>query len=48
MCKMEGSNRVEPVMRHENELKIRPLSVMAGAQSKKNRWLRNDAKKSSI
>ena len=44
---MEGSNRVEPLMRHENELKIRPLSVMAGAQSKKHRLLRNIAKKSS-
>ena len=41
---MEGSNRVEPLMRHENELKIRLLSVMAGAQSKKHRGITKDTR----
>ena len=44
---MEGSNRVEPLMRHENELKRRPYSVMAGAQMYKKERLGNIAKKSS-
>mgnify|MGYP003703351477 CR=1 FL=1 len=44
---MEGSNRIEPLRKSENELKRRPLSVMTGAQSKNHRWLRNVAKKSS-
>ena len=42
---MEGSNRVEPLMKSEDELKIRPLSVMAGAQSKKHRRLINRSRK---
>mgnify|MGYP003702915299 CR=1 FL=1 len=41
---MEGSNRVEPLMRHGNELKITLLSVMAGAQIFKKERLRNDAR----
>ena len=41
---MEDSNRVEPLMRHENELKSRPLSVMAGAQMYKKERLRNVAR----
>ena len=41
---MEGSNRVEPLMRHENELNIRPLSVMAGAQSNNHRVITNDTR----
>ena len=41
---MGGSNRVEPLRKSENELKTRPLSVMAGAQSKKHIRLRKVAK----
>ena len=41
---MGGSNRVEPLRKSEKELKRRPLSFMAGAQSKKHIWLRNDTK----
>ena len=38
-CIMEGSNRVEPLMRSEDELKIWPFSVKAEAQHKKHAWL---------
>ena len=38
---MEGSNRVEPLMRHENELKKKVLSVLVGAQMYKKESLRN-------
>jgi len=41
---VEGSNRVEPLMRHKNELKRRPLSVLAGAQIYQKLWLRYDAR----
>ena len=41
---MEGSNRVEPLMRHENELKKRVLSVLVGAQMYKKKRLRNVAR----
>ena len=44
---MEGSNRVEPLMRHENELKKRVLSVLVGAQMYKKERLRNVARISS-
>ena len=44
---MEGSNRVEPLMRHENELKKMTFSVLVGAQLFKKERLRNDAKMSS-
>ena len=44
---MGGSNRVEPLRKSENELKIRPLSVRAGAQNNNHVWLRNVAKLSS-
>ena len=44
---MGGSNRVEPLRKSEKELKRRPLSVMAGAQSKEHIWLRKDTKISS-
>ena len=44
---MEGSNRVEPLMKQENELKIRPFSVLVGAQINKHVWLRNVTKISS-
>ena len=41
---MEGSNRVEPLMRHENELKIMIFPVLVGAQMYKKERLRNVAK----
>ena len=44
---MEGSNRVEPLMRHENGLKKRVLSVLVGALMYKKERLRNITKKSS-
>ena len=44
---MEDSNRVEPLMRHENELKIMIFPVLVGAQMYKKERLRNVAKMSS-
>ena len=41
---MGGSNRVEPLMRHENELKKMTFSVLVGAQIYKKESLRNVAK----
>ena len=46
-CLMEDTNRVEPLMKQENELKIRPYSVFFGAQINKHVWLRNVTKISS-
>ena len=43
---MGGSNRVEPLMRHENELKKMTFSVLFGAQINKKERLRNVAKMS--
>ena len=42
---MEGSNRVEPLMKSEDELKRGPFSVRAGALSKKLVGLRNRSRK---
>ena len=42
---MEGSNRVEPLNKDENELKRRPLSVLVGAQNSEQVRLRNEARK---
>ena len=44
---MEGSNRVEPLNKDENELKRGPLSVGVGAQHNKQIGLRFEAKMSS-
>ena len=44
---MEGSNRVEPLMKSEDELKRGSLSVLVGAKMYKKKRLRNIAKKSS-
>lgn len=41
---MGGSNSVEPLSKSEKELKIRPLSVRAGAQNSKHVWLTNDTR----
>ena len=41
---MEGSNRVEPLMRQENELKKMTFSVLVGAQINKHVWLTNGAR----
>ena len=44
---MGGSNRVEPLMKQENELKKMTFSVLVGAEMYKKERLRNIAKKSS-
>ena len=41
---MGTSNSVEPLSKSEKELKIRPLSVRAGAQNSKHVWLTNDTR----
>ena len=41
---MGASNSVEPLSKSEKELKIRPLSVRAGAQNSKHVWLINGAR----
>ena len=41
---MEGSNRVEPLMKQENELKTMTFSVLVGAQISKHVWLINGAR----
>ena len=43
---MGGSNRVEPLMKHENELKKMTFSVFVGAQIYKKERLRNVVKMS--
>ena len=41
---MEGSNRVEPLNKDENELKRGPLSVLVRAQNSVEIGLRKEAK----
>ena len=41
---MVGSNKVEPLLRHENELKKMTFSVLGGAQICKHVWLINGAR----
>ena len=41
---MEGANRVEPVMKQENELKKMTFSVLVGAQINKHVWLTKGAR----
>ena len=42
---MEGSNRVEPLNKHEEKLKIDLVSVKVGAQNSEQVGLRNEARK---